>query len=60
MLGRPPSFTDDRRKEFECRVKYLKNAPALAGEFKTSRQVIVRVRRDALAFVQKLNRRLGR
>jgi putative DNA-invertase from lambdoid prophage Rac len=46
-LGRPPNLTDDQRREVECRLKEGVTVSALAREFKTSRQTIMRVR-DAM------------
>jgi putative DNA-invertase from lambdoid prophage Rac len=47
-LGRPPSLTDDLRREVERRLREGVPVSALAREFKTSRQTIMRVR-DAKA-----------
>jgi putative DNA-invertase from lambdoid prophage Rac len=46
-LGRPPSLPDDQRREVERRLKEGITVSALAREFKTSRQTIMRVR-DAM------------
>jgi putative DNA-invertase from lambdoid prophage Rac len=46
-LGRPPSLTEDRRREVELRLREGVNVSALARELKTSRQTIMRVR-DAM------------
>jgi putative DNA-invertase from lambdoid prophage Rac len=47
-LGRPPSLTDDLHREVERRLREGVPVSALAREFKTSRQTIMRVR-DAKA-----------
>ena len=47
-LGRPPSLTDDQRKAVERRLNEGATVSALAREFKTSRNTIMRVR-DAKA-----------
>jgi putative DNA-invertase from lambdoid prophage Rac len=47
-LGRPPSLTDDLHREVERRLREGVTVSALAREFKTSRQTIMRVR-DAKA-----------
>jgi putative DNA-invertase from lambdoid prophage Rac len=46
-LGRPPSLTDDQRKAVERQLKEGAAVSALAREFKTSRNTIMRVR-DAM------------
>jgi putative DNA-invertase from lambdoid prophage Rac len=46
-LGRRPSLTDDRRKEVERRLGEAITVSALAREFKTGRQTMMRVR-DAM------------
>ena len=46
-LGRPPSLTNDLRREVERRLREGVPVSALAREFKTSRQTIMRVR-DAM------------
>jgi putative DNA-invertase from lambdoid prophage Rac len=43
-LGRPPSLPDDCRREIERRIREGRTVSALAREFKTSRQTIMRVR----------------
>ena len=43
-LGRPPSLTDDQRKAVEQRLEEGATVSALAREFKTSRNTIMRVR----------------
>jgi putative DNA-invertase from lambdoid prophage Rac len=43
-LGRPPSLPDDQRREVERRLKEGITVSALAREFNTSRQTIMRVR----------------
>src|SRR3954454_1732771 len=43
-LGRPPSLTDDQRKAVQRRLEKGATVSALAREFKTSRQTILRVR----------------
>ena len=48
MLGRPVSLTDDQRRAVERRLKDGVTVSALAREFNTSRQTIMRVR-DAMA-----------
>ncbi len=48
-LGRPPSLTDDLRREIEHRLREGVTVSALAREFKTSRQTIMRVRDAMLA-----------
>ena len=47
-LGRPPSLTADQRQRVAQRLREGAGASALAREFKTSRQTILRVR-DATA-----------
>ena len=47
-LGRPPSLTDKQRKAVERRSNEGATVSALAREFKTSRNTIMRVR-DAKA-----------
>jgi putative DNA-invertase from lambdoid prophage Rac len=47
-LGRPPSLTDDQRKAVERRLEQGATVSALAREFNTSRNTIMRVR-DAKA-----------
>ncbi len=42
-LGRPPSLTDDQLKAGERRLEEGATVSALAREFKTSRQTIMRV-----------------
>ena len=46
-LGTLPSLTEDRRREVERRLREGVVVSALAREFKTSRQMIMRVR-DAM------------
>jgi putative DNA-invertase from lambdoid prophage Rac len=46
-LGRPSSLTNDQRREVERRLREGITVSALAREFKTSRQTIMRVR-DAM------------
>jgi putative DNA-invertase from lambdoid prophage Rac len=46
-LGRPPSLPDDLRREVERRLREGVSVSALAREFNTSRQTIVRLR-DAM------------
>ena len=46
-LGRPLSLTDDQRREVERRLNKGLTVSALAREFNTSRQTIMRVR-DAM------------
>src|SRR5215211_4020674 len=46
-LGRPPSLTDDQRRAVERRLENGVTVSALAREFKTSRNTIMRVR-DAM------------
>src|SRR3954469_15370894 len=46
-LGRPPSLTEDRRRLVERRLRDGVTVSALAREFNTSRQTIMRVR-DAM------------
>jgi putative DNA-invertase from lambdoid prophage Rac len=46
-LGRPLSLTEDRRREVERRLREGVTVSALAREFETSRQTIMRVR-DAM------------
>ena len=46
-LGRPPSLTDDQRRAVELRLEEGATVSALAREFKTSRNTIMRVR-DAM------------
>jgi putative DNA-invertase from lambdoid prophage Rac len=46
-LGRPPSLTDDQRRAVERRLNEGASVSALAREFKTSRNTIMRVR-DAM------------
>ena len=46
-LGRPPSLTDDQRRAVELRLNEGASVSALAREFKTSRNTIMRVR-DAM------------
>ena len=46
-LGRPLSLTEDQRREVERRLKVGETVSALAREFETSRQTIMRVR-DAM------------
>ena len=48
-LGRPPSLPDNRRKEVERRLTKGVTVSALAREFKTSRQTIMRVRDGSVA-----------
>ena len=48
MLGRPLSLTDDQRRAVERRLQDGVTVSALAREFNTSRQTIMRVR-DAMA-----------
>ena len=48
MLGRPPSLTDDQRKVVERQLEQGATVSALAREFNTSRNTIMRVR-DAKA-----------
>jgi putative DNA-invertase from lambdoid prophage Rac len=43
-LGRPPSLPDDQHREVERRLKEGITVSALAREFNTSRQTIMRVR----------------
>ena len=47
-LGRPPSLIDDQRKAVERRLKEGATVSALAREFNTSRNTIMRMR-DAKA-----------
>src|SRR5215217_1374862 len=47
-LGRPPRLTEDQRKAVERRLREGVNVSAVAREFKTGRQTIMRVR-DAKA-----------
>jgi putative DNA-invertase from lambdoid prophage Rac len=47
-LGRPPSLTDEQRRAVERRLEEGATVSALAREFKTSRNTIMRVR-DAKA-----------
>ena len=47
-LGRPPSLTEDQRKAVERRLEEGATVSALAREFKTSRNTIMRVR-DAIS-----------
>ena len=47
-LGRPPSLTNDQRKAVERRLNEGAAVSALAREFKTSRNTIMRVR-DAIS-----------
>ena len=47
-LGRPPSLTDDQRRAVEQRLEEGAIVSALAREFKTSRNTIMRVR-DAIS-----------
>src|SRR3954467_5852693 len=47
-LGRPPSLTDDQRRAVEQRLEEGATVSALAREFKTSRNTIMRVR-DAIS-----------
>jgi putative DNA-invertase from lambdoid prophage Rac len=42
-LGRPLSLTEDRRREVKRRLRYGVTVSALAREFNTSRQTIMRV-----------------
>ena len=46
-LGRPPSLTDEQRRAVERRLEEGATVSALAREFKTSRNTIMRVR-DAM------------
>jgi len=48
VLGRPPSLTEDQRKAVERRLEQGATVSALAREFNTSRNTIMRVR-DAQA-----------
>ena len=48
VLGRPPSLTDDQRRAVEQRLEQGASVSALAREFNTSRNTIMRVR-DARA-----------
>ncbi len=56
VLGRPPSLTDDQRKAVEWRLEQGATVSALAREFNTSRNTIMRVR-DAKARVVTVNGR---
>ena len=47
-LGRPPSLTEDQRRAVEQRLEEGATVSALAREFKTSRNTIMRVR-DAIS-----------
>ena len=47
-LGRPLSLTEDQRREVERRLREGRTVSALAREFNTSRQTIMRVR-DAMS-----------
>ena len=53
-LGRPPSLTDDQRKAVERRLDEGATVSALAREFKTSRNTIMRVRDDNVGAVTRL------
>jgi putative DNA-invertase from lambdoid prophage Rac len=53
-LGRPPSLTDDQRKAVEQRLEEGATVSALAREFKTSRNTIMRVRDDNAGAVTRL------
>src|SRR3954451_5921279 len=53
-LGRPPSLTDDQRKAVERRLDEGATVSALAREFKTSRNTIMRVRDDNAGAVTRL------
>jgi putative DNA-invertase from lambdoid prophage Rac len=44
LLGRPPSLTEDQRKAVERRLEQGATVSALAREFNTSRNTIMRVR----------------
>src|SRR3954447_15755275 len=44
VLGRPPSLTDDQRRAVEQRLEEGATVSALAREFNTSRNTIMRVR----------------
>src|SRR3954471_13599 len=48
VLGRPPSLTADQRKAVERRLEHGATVSALAREFNTSRNTIMRVR-DAIS-----------
>ena len=47
-LGRPPSLTDDQRRAVEQQLEEGATVSALAREFNTSRNTIMRVR-DAIS-----------
>ena len=49
-LGRPSSLAQDRRREVERRLREGGTVSALAREFNTSRQTIMRVR-DAMSVI---------
>src|SRR3954468_532108 len=53
-LGRPPSLTDDQRKAVERRLEQGATVSALARDFKTSRNTIMRVRDDNAGAVTRL------
>jgi putative DNA-invertase from lambdoid prophage Rac len=54
VLGRPPSLTDDQRRAVERRLEQGATVSALACEFNTSRNTIMRVRDAKVRSVAKL------
>src|SRR3954468_18171022 len=53
-LGRTPSLTDDQRREVKRRLEQGATVSALARDFKTSRNTIMRVRDDNAGAVTRL------
>src|SRR5687767_10841539 len=54
VLGRPPSLTNDQRKAVERRLEQGATVSALAREFNTSRNTIMRVRESTVRTVARL------
>src|SRR4051812_11881908 len=56
-LGRPPNLTDDQRRAVKLRLEQGATVSALAREFNTSRNTVVRVRDDKARAVASLRAR---
>ena len=59
VLGRPPSLTDDQRKAVERQLEQGATVSALAREFNTSRNTIMRVRDAKVRTVARLRATRG-